>query len=90
MLEVIGIIILIYLIIRLFFYYVLPRLLRRYMRRVKEKFYEQNPNLRPDKEETLKPGVKITYGKKVRKEGIDSNFGDYIDYEDINNDSKTT
>jgi hypothetical protein len=89
MLKIIGTFVLIYLTFRLFTYYVLPWIMRMYLNRFRKKFYEQNPHLRPDEEKPKgKSKVKITYSRSAQKSGIDNNFGEYIDFEDIKEEKK--
>ena len=63
LLRIIATFILIYLVFRLFTYYVLPWILKWYLKRFKRKFYERNPHMR-QQEETNGKGkskVSITY-----------------------------
>jgi hypothetical protein len=89
MLKIIGTFILIYLIFRVFTYYILPWIMRMYIKSFKKKFYEQNPHLRPDEPQKKgKSKVNIKFNRSAQKSGIDKDFGDYIDFEEIKEDKK--
>jgi hypothetical protein len=72
----------IYLFFKVFARFILPLVIKLTMRRVQDKFYEQNPHLRP---ETPQKEGKVTI-KRVSKDKDDhdsTNIGEYIDYEEV-------
>lgn len=81
-LRFLFIVFLVYLFFKVFTRFVLPLIVKLTMRRVQNKFYEQNPHLRP--EGPQKEG-KVTI-KRVSKDKDDHNssdIGEYIDYEEV-------
>lgn len=82
LLRFLFILLMVYLFFKVFSRIILPLLLKLTVRRVQNKFYEQNPHMRPD--EPLKEG-KITI-KKVSEDKnreVPSDIGEYVDYEEI-------
>lgn len=72
----------VYLFFKVFNRFILPLLIRLTMRKVQDRFYEQNPHLRP--ESPQKEG-KVTI-KRVSRDKNDRTTrdeGEYIDYEEI-------
>ncbi|TVQ86289.1 MAG: hypothetical protein EA393_12335 [Bacteroidetes bacterium] len=90
LIRIIATFILIYLIFRLFTSIVLPWLMRWYLNRFKKKFYEQNPHLRQDQEQTGKgkSKVRITYKRSQQGEKSLDDVGEYVDYEEIKEEEK--
>ena len=81
------IVLLIYLFFRLFTGYILPWIIRLWLKRFQKRFYDQNPHIRTDKD--YQDG-KVTI-KKVKQEdaaNIPDDFGDYVDYEDVDDNKK--
>jgi hypothetical protein len=73
---------LIYLFFKVFNRFILPLLVRLTLRKVQNRFYEQNPHLKP--ESPRKEG-KITI-KRVSKDkdgDVSPDIGEYVDYEEI-------
>lgn len=79
MLEIIATFILIYLFFRMFVYYILPWLLRRWVNRAQKKFYEQNPHLDPQAraEKASQAGTASKQSHKL------DDIGEYVDFEEI-------
>jgi len=72
----------VYLFFKVFNRFIFPLLIRLTMRKVQDRFYEQNPHLRP--ESPQKEG-KVTI-KRVSRDKNDRTTrdeGEYIDYEEI-------
>lgn len=84
-------VIILYLVFRLLGRYVLPWLVKRYVRNVQKKYYRDNPHMDPrsrKKGKQKKEGnihIKRS-GKKDDSRNDDSGLGEYVDYEDINDD----
>lgn len=89
LLKLIVTFVLIYLAFRFVTMYLFPALLRWYIYRFKKKFYEQNPHLRPEKE-TRRSGVNIRDEGNPEAGKITDKIGEYIDFEEIKDDKKTT
>ncbi|MFN2395692.1 MAG: hypothetical protein ABR597_08395 [Bacteroidales bacterium] len=88
--RIIATFILIYLIFRLFTYYVLPWILKWYLKRFKKKFYESNPHLRQE-EETSGKGkskVRITYKRSDERNKSLDDVGEYVDFEELDEEKK--
>jgi hypothetical protein len=85
--TLILIILSLYIFFRLFTGYILPWLVRLFIKRVQRKFFEQNPHVDPN--ERQRKG-KVTIHRMPDKEGNDipSDLGEYIDYEELNNNQK--
>lgn len=81
------IIILLYLFFRLFAAYLGPWLVRRFLKRVQRKFYEQNPHFNQEPE-YKKGKVSIHKTKDTKDNDIPPDLGEYIDYEEVNNNQK--
>ena len=58
----------------------MPWIVKRYMKKFQNKFYEQNPNARP-KEKKEEGKVNVDYAPKKDKNS--DNIGEYVDYEDV-------
>lgn len=88
LIRIIATFILIYLVFRLFTSLVLPWLIRWYLNRFKKKFYEQNPHLRQEEEQTRKgrSKVRITYKRSEQGSKSLDDVGEYVDFEDIDNE----
>lgn len=84
MLEVIAILVLIYLAFRVLTAFVLPFMVKRYLNRVKKKYYQNNPSFNQNKE-SGKGGVTITYNERKNR-GTTGNLGEYTDFEEIKGD----
>lgn len=76
-----------YIFFRLFTGYILPWMVRLFIKRVQRKFFEQNPHVDP--RERQQKG-KVTIHRMPGKDGNDipTNLGEYIDYEELNNNQK--
>ncbi len=90
LIRILATFILIYLIFRLFTTYVLPWLMRWYLNRFKRKFYEQNPHLRQEEEQTKKgkSKVRITYKRSQQNGKSLDDVGEYVDFEDIDDENQ--
>lgn len=77
----------IYLFFRVLTGYVLPWILKFWLKRFQKRFYDQNPHIRKDK--NYQEGrVTIKKVKEDESANIPDNFGDYVDYEDVDDDKK--
>jgi len=80
------ILIVIYYVFKLLVRYVFPFFVKRYLNKVQEHFYNQNPHLDPEEQKKKEGEVKVE-SKPENKENKDNNapedFGDYIDFEEI-------
>ncbi len=82
LLRFLFILLIIYLSLKVFTRFILPVVLRITMRRVQNRFYEQNPHLRP--EEPRKEGkVTINRVSKEKSSNIPTDIGEYTDYEEV-------
>lgn len=86
-LRLFAIIAIIYIIFRLMIRYLLPYIVKRFVEKQKEKFYQANPHMRKDEEETQKKHrkdgeVNIKHTTKSKKLNTDD-VGEYVDFEDI-------
>jgi putative NADPH-quinone reductase len=82
MLKIIGTFILIYLIFRVLTAYVFPWIVKWYLNRVKEKFYQQNPQYAESQKKKKKGDLTITYKDEMNQPDTD-NLGEYTDFEDV-------
>lgn len=76
-----------YLIFKVVGRYLLPWAMKIWLQRFQKRFYDQNPHIRKDKD--YQEG-RVTI-KKVKDEeavNIPDDFGDYVDYEDVDDDKK--
>ncbi len=88
LIRIIATFILIYLAFRLFTMYIFPWLLRWFINRQKEKFYEQNPHLRPDEpDKKKKPGTHFSGGTQTTEKPTDQ-IGEYIDFEEVKEETE--
>ncbi|GAB1403743.1 hypothetical protein MASR1M74_09210 [Lentimicrobium sp.] len=72
-----------YLFFRVFTSVILPFIVRRSVRRFQKNFYERNPHVRnPEQEKEGKVTIKDPGNKE--EVNIPKDFGEYIDYEDVN------
>jgi hypothetical protein len=87
LLRFLAIVIMVYLFFRVLTAFILPWLVKFWLKRFQTRFYDQNPNLRKDQD--TKEG-EITIKKVAQDETgiIPDDFGDYVDYEDIKEDGK--
>ena len=87
LLRFLVIVISIYLFFRVLARYVFPWIITIWLKRFQRRFYDQNPHIRKDQD--YQDG-KITI-KKVKQEeaaNIPDDFGDFVDYEDVEDDKK--
>ena len=84
MLKFIGAIVIFYLIFRVLIAYVFPWLVKKYIERVKKKFYEDNPQYR-ERQEKKAGDMTISYKEKQDQPDTDK-LGEYTDFEDIKED----
>jgi len=82
LLRLILILLIIYLIYRLLVRYIIPILFKSYIRRSQERFYQQNPELKKQKQK--KEGeVSVDYVPDNKEKDKNDQYGEYIDYEDV-------
>jgi len=83
--KLLLIIILVYLFFRILVRYILPWMVRRYIKKAREKFYRQNPHF--DHHEQKKEGEMTISIKRTKHSKPDTDkIGDYTDYEEIKDD----
>ncbi len=87
MLRVIVTFILIYLIFRLVITFVVPWVARWYLKRVKKKFYRENPWAAEAEAKRKAQYHKYQESQKNRKPDTDQ-LGEYVDYEELDDDDK--
>lgn len=77
------IVIIIYVIFRLLIRYVFPFIVKRYLKRFQNNFYEQNPHLK-NQQQKKEGEVNIEHdpSKNSKKKGNDD-IGEYVDYEEV-------
>jgi hypothetical protein len=82
--------VLIYLAFRVITMYLLPTLIKWYLKRFQRKFYEQNPHLRQEKEVHKKGSTRVIIQEDQKKtdKNLTDDIGEYIDYEEIKDDKK--
>lgn len=89
MLKFLFFIIVIYFLFRFLGRYILPWLIKRYIKKSQQKFYKQNPEADPgfQKKQKKKEGdVNIKTGKKKKHNQEKEELGEYVDYEEIDDD----
>jgi len=64
--------------------FLLPYLLKHYLENFKKKFYQQTPNVDPNRKEG-DTNVDFVPVSKTKKAKPTENIGEYIDYEEIEN-----
>ncbi len=83
-------VIILYLIFRLLGRYVLPWLVKRYVRNVQKRYYRHNPHMDPRKRDKGKQNEGNIHikrsGKKDDSRENNSGLGEYVDYEEVNDD----
>ena len=82
MLKVLWIILLIYLFFRLLTRTLFPFLVRNYVKKAQEKFYQQNPNIDPEEAKKHEGEVKVKSRPKNEHNKKDE-LGDYVDFEEV-------
>lgn len=85
LLRFLVVVIFIYLFFRVLTIYILPRIIQLWLKRFQKRFYDQNPHIRKD--QNYQEG-RVTI-KKVKEEeaaNIPDDFGDFVDYEDVDDD----
>ena len=88
LLNFIFIIIVIYLVFRLLGRYVLPYLVKRYVNKAKKNFYEkQQANRDNDYDKSKEGEVNIKYKKNQKSKSSKDELGDYIDFEEVEDDN---
>ena len=88
MLKFLFFIAIIYLFFRLLGRYILPWLVKRYIKKTKKKFYQQNFGTDPgfqkkQKQKKSEGKINIKTEKKKKKDKRDDGLGEYVDYEEI-------
>jgi hypothetical protein len=82
MLEFILWFILIYILLRAFAKFAFPLLLKYYLKKFQQKFYQQNSHIEPNRKDG-DTNIEFTSEKKKRKSNNTENIGEYIDYEEV-------
>lgn len=77
---------LIYLLVKLFTRYLLPYVLKRFIRKT-EKRYKQQRKAYED-ENKREGDIKIDYGNKKKESKKTDNLGEYVDYEEVDKKDK--
>lgn len=85
MLKLIFWLIVIYVLFRLSARFLFPILVKHYLKQFQKKFYSQNDNFSSSKK--IKNKINIPRNVKNSKPPS-SDFGEYVDFEEINNDKK--
>mgnify|MGYP000999990160 CR=1 FL=1 len=81
--KILVIIIAVYLVFRIIARLLLPYLIKRFIEKQKEFFYQHNPHVRrPSNKKEGEMSIHINTAKR-KKENTD-NLGEYVDFEDIN------
>ncbi|MFW5974627.1 MAG: DUF4834 family protein [Bacteroidota bacterium] len=80
------ILLLIYLLAKLFTRYLLPYILKRFIRKTEEKYKRQQQEYQ---DQTKKEGdIRINYKNKEHQHKKTDDLGEYVDYEEVDNDKK--
>ncbi len=88
MLEIIGTFILIYIIFRVVTGLIIPWLLKRQLNKYKKKYYERNQGGRKYSGKQRNKDVNISIKTKDKKRFDSDNIGEYIDFEEIEDNNK--
>ncbi|MFW6227455.1 MAG: DUF4834 family protein [Bacteroidota bacterium] len=79
--------ILLYVFFRLLGHYILPWMVKRYVKKAGKDFFERNPDADPEyrnKKKKREGEINVKYGSgTAKKSGKDDNLGDYVDFEEI-------
>lgn len=89
MLKFLFFLVVIYLFLRFMGRYIIPWLVRRYIKKTQQKFYKQNPDADPgyqQKKKKKEGEVNIKTGKKKSDQKNDDELGEYVDYEEIDDE----
>jgi len=89
MLRILAIFILIYLIFRIIFTFVLPRVARWYLNRYRKRFYRENPEAAEAAEKQKKSREYYAQKEKAKKPDTDQ-LGEYVDFEEIEDKDENT
>ncbi len=87
MYKILATFILIYLIFRILTTWVFPGIVKWYLKRYKDRFYRENPHLRPDEHQKQEGDIHIRY-KKDHNRPDSGKIGEYVDYEEIKDNNK--
>lgn len=87
--EIVILIFLLFLFLRVLASYLAPYLVKLFVRRMQNRFYQQNPGYR-QRAENKEGKVTIHRVKDDKDNEIPPDLGDYIDYEEINNNQNPT
>lgn len=82
MIKIIATFFLIYLIFRILTTWVFPKIVKWYLNRYKDRFYRENPHLRPDEQQKQAGDIHIRYTKNQNRTDSDK-LGEYVDYEEV-------
>ncbi len=82
MIDFILWVILIYFVLRLFGKYLLPLIIKYYLKKFQQKFYQQNSNINPDKKEG-ETNVEFSQAKKTNRKTNADGIGEYVDFEEL-------
>jgi len=85
MLKLIIWLIVIYIFFRLSARFLLPFLVKHYLKKFQKKFYSQNGNFSENNGKRNRINIQRTNDKSKKS---NSNFGEYVDFEEINNENK--
>ena len=81
LLQFIFLVVLIYLVFRMLGRYVFPALVKRYINKQKEAYYKAHPEANPDGKE----GEINIRRPSDRKQKVNADAAEYIDYEEVEN-----
>ncbi len=82
MLRIIGIFILIYIFFRILVGIIIPWALRTYLKKQREKYYNENTSRQKQSRQYKKDDINISVDEEKSSTQSD-NIGEYVDYEDI-------
>ncbi len=85
MLRIIATFILIYLVFRILIFYIFPKIGQWYLNRYRDKFYRNNPDAAKARERKKKQGMHVRQ-EKDKQSGDTNKIGEYVDFEDIEDD----
>ncbi len=84
------IIILLYVFFRLLGRYILPWLVKRYVKKAQKDFFQRNPGAEPeykDRQKRKEGEVNVKSGPHSAKKGSnDDKLGDYVDFEEVDDE----
>lgn len=81
--RVLLILFIVYYVFKLLVRFVFPYIVKNYLNKAQQRFYEANPHLDPEPKKTGKEGeVKVKTKPSNQQDSKPKDFGEYVDYEE--------